>query len=336
MQKTIIILITIIVSFFILNSLSNASLYRAAKKPFSSEDNIKTFIVNPGENVKQVAKNLKEQKLINSSSVFVRYAKKMKADKKIKSGTYVLNTNMSIHDILTILISGTREEVWITIPEGWRISQIAQYLEEQGLVKAGEFKKRAKVKYFSSYAFLVGLGSNTSLEGYLFPDTYRIFVDSSSDEIIEKMLNNFSNKITPEIMNQANKMGFSLHEFITLASIVEKESAHSQDIRKISSVYHNRLKDHMPLQSDATITYITGRPDSRPTYEETRIRSPYNTYLNYGLPPGPIGNPGIEAIQATLNPEDTNYYFFISKNGRAYFASTYEEHMENIKKYLGD
>jgi UPF0755 protein len=148
------------------------------------------------------------------------------------------------------------------------------------------------------------------------------------------MLDNFSDKVTKDMMDQANAGGFTLHQFITLASIVEKESAHSEDIRKISSVYHNRLNQEMLFQSDATITYITRRADARPSIDETEIDSPYNTYLNKGLPPGPVGNPGLAALQATLNPEKTDYLFFVSKDNRAYFASTYEGHLANIAKYL--
>ncbi len=334
MKKLLIFIIILVVGFLVLNSCSGAYLHKAAKEPFSGESLSKNFVVEIGENVMQVANNLKDQGLIKNTSVFTRYAKKMKTDDKIRAGSYTLNTNMSVHDILTILVSGAREEVWITIPEGWRIDQIVDYLREKGLGAADDFEKRAKVKYFSSYSFLSNLSGNYTLEGYLFPDTYRIFADSSSDEIIEKMLGNFANKVTSNMMNQANKMGFSLHEFITLTSIVEKESAHSEDIRKIASVYHNRLKDEMLLQSDATITYITGRPDARPSLDETKINSPYNTYINLGLPPGPVGNPGLEAIEATLDPEETNYYFFVSRGDRAYFATTYEEHIENINRYL--
>lgn len=335
MKKLIVTIIVVVMTFFVASSISDSLLNKAAGKPFSDQETHKTFVVKQGENVKQVGLDLQKEGLISSSSVFIRYAKKAKRDKQIRAGTYDLNTKMSTRDVLAVLVSGERKEAWITIPEGWKIDQIVSYLNKEKLPAVGEFKDRAKVKNFSSYPFLSGLSGNTSLEGYLFPDTYLVYADSTADEIIEKMLDNFGDKFTKNMMDKANKKGFSMHEFLTLVSIVEKESAHSEDIRKIASVYYNRLREGMNLQSDATITYITGRADARPTVEETRIKSPYNTYLNPGLPPGPVGNPGLLAIEATLNPESTNYYFFVSRDGRAYFAATYEEHVQNINKYLG-
>lgn len=289
----------------------------------------------PGDGLSKIASNLKEKGLLADEKTFIAYAKKASVDKNIKAGDFKLNTNMSPKKILEVFVSGQRTEAWITIPEGWRIDQIAEYLVKQGAIKdAKDFEEKAKVKNFSDMTFLSGLSGNTSLEGYLFPDTYKIFSDASIEEIIQVMLDNFGNKVTKDMTDKANKMGFTLHQFITLTSIIEKESAHSEDIRKISSVYHNRLKQDMLFQSDATITYITKRADARPTIDETRVDSPYNTYINKGLPPGPVGNPGLEAMEATLNPEDTDYLFFVSKGNRAYFARTYEEHLENIAKYL--
>jgi UPF0755 protein len=314
---------------------SDYSLSKKALVANSSEKKAISFEIKPGESLSQTAKNLEELGLVGDDRFFLKYAKSTDADKKIKAGVYALNTSMSAKDILDTFISGSRSESWITIPEGWRIDQIASYLKDQGLIEdEKDFEDRAKVKNFASTPFLSGLPGGTSLEGYLFPDTYKVFSDSTPDDIIQVMLDNFGNKVTNEMMSKANKMGFTLHQFITLTSIIEKESAHSEDIRKISSVYHNRLEQNMLFQSDATITYITKRPDARPTFDETRVDSPYNTYVHIGLPPGPVGNPGVEAMEATLNPEDTDYLFFVSKGNRAYFAKTYEGHLDNISKYL--
>jgi len=314
---------------------SKKALEKAISMPNSAAKSAVTFEIKPGESMSAVAANLKKAGLMGNTDPFIKYAKNGELDKKIKAGVYTLNTAMSPKEILEVFVSGSRSEIWITIPEGWRIDQIADYLEKQGLLfKAKEFEDEAYVKNFSSTSFLAGLPGGTTLEGYLFPDTYKVYSDATPKDVIAEMLDNFGKKVTKNMMDAANTKGFTLHQFVTLTSIVEKESAQSEDIRKIASVYYNRLAQGMPFQSDATITYITRRADARPTIDETKIDSPYNTYINRGLPPGPIGNPGLAAMQATLNPETTDYLFFISKGGKAYFAKTYDEHLQNIAKYL--
>lgn len=337
-KKPLIIgIIVFVVIIGIYSKYSAQMLLKKAETPFSSESKVVSFEIKPGESLTAVSNNLEKEGLVADSSVFLKYAKSVEADTKVKAGVYTLNTNMSPKSVLDVFISGSRSEVWITIPEGWRIDQIAQYLEKQGVIKkAKDFEDEAKVKNFSSTPFLSGLPGNTTLEGYLFPDTYKVYSDATVDDIIQTMLDNFGTKVTKDMMNAANKMGFTLHKFITLTSIIEKESAHSEDIRKIASVYHNRLNQNMLLQSDATVTYFTRRPDPSPTFDETKMDNPYNTYIYQGLPPGPVGNPGLAAIEATLNPEKTDYLFFLSspEDNRAHFAKTYEEHLANQAKYL--
>jgi len=330
----IIAVVVLVIGIIIYSKASTANLMKKAALPGSTQGKTVSFEIKPGESVGTVAANLQKQAIISDNNLFVAYASKTETDKKIKAGVYSLNTKMSVKDILEVLVSGERTEVWITIPEGWRIDQIASYLEKQGLFKAQDFIDAAKVSNFSSTPFLSGLPGSTTLEGYLFPDTYKVYADAKPEDVISAMLDNFGVKVTSSMMDQANKKGFTLHQFITLTSIVEKESALSSDIRKIASVYYNRLSQGMLFQSDATITYITKRPDASPSIDETKIDSPYNTYLYKGLPPGPVGNPGMEAMIATLNPETTDYLFFVSRDGKAYFAKTYEEHLANIAKYL--
>jgi len=335
-KKTIVgIVVLIIFTVLIYFKWSSDNMIKMIETPNSSEDKAVSFEIKQGESLSSVAKDLKDKGLLGDANLFIKYAKKIGSDKEIKSGVYSLNTNMTPKRILDSLTAGSREEVWLTIPEGWRIDQIAKYLVGQRMIKKeSDFEDIAKVKNFSSTPFLSGLSGNTTLEGYLFPDTYRVYSDAKPEDIIQAMLDNFGKKMTKDMIDRANKMGFTLHQFITLTSIIEKESAHNEDIRKISSVYHNRLKQDMLFQSDATITYITRRPDARPSIAETETDSPYNTYIHKGLPPGPVGNPGVAAMEATLNPESTNYLFFVSRDNRAYFASTYEGHLENIAKYL--
>jgi UPF0755 protein len=315
---------------------SNHALEKAISMPNSAEKTVATFEIKPGESMSAVAANLKKAGLMGNTDPFIKYAKNNELDKKVKAGVYTLNTAMSPREILEVFVSGSRSEIWITIPEGWRIDQIAEYLGKQGLLfTVKEFEDYAYVKNFSSTPVLSGLSGKTTLEGYLFPDTYKVYSDAEPTDVIQSMLDNFSQKVTKDMMDKANKMGFNLHQFITLTSIIEKESAHNEDIRIIASVYHNRLKDGMLFQSDATITYITRRPDASPTFDETKIDDPYNTYLYKGLPPGPVGNPGVAAMEATLNPETTDWLFFLTDSeNRAHFAKTYEEHLANQEKYM--
>ncbi|MFA7308670.1 MAG: endolytic transglycosylase MltG [Patescibacteria group bacterium] len=335
MNKIVTILLALGVVVFIFSKINAAGLEKAANQPATTESKPIHFSINPGENLKEIALDLKEKGAIADSSVFINYAKKTGTDTRIKPGEYTVDSSLSPKEILARFVAGDRKEAWITIPEGWRIDQIADYLDSEGLVTKEDFVSTALVKNFSGdFAFLSTLPGNTSLEGYLFPDTYKVFAETDSKDIITRMLTNFQDKVSKDIMRQANAQGLTLHQFLTLASIVEKESAHNDDVAKISSVYHNRLNQGMNFQSDATITYITRRPDPRPLEAETKIDSPYNTYLYPGLPPGPVGNPGLSAIDATLHPADTPYLFFVSRDNRAYFATTYDEHLVNIATYL--
>jgi UPF0755 protein len=233
-------------------------------------------------------------------------------------------------------------EVKITFIEGWNNKDIAEYLEKSGIIKSEDFLKQQKNFNISNYSKLNQKPSNLDLEGYIFPDTYFIpkNVPSGtliSNIILKKALDNFSQKITPEILEKAKNNGLNLHQLITLASIVEKESGKNLKERQlIAGVFYNRLKIGMPLQSDTTVNFVTGKSKAQSTLEDTKIDSPYNTYKYAGLPPGPICSPGLEAILATVEPAKTDYLYFLhdQKNGQVYFGKTLDEHNLNKAKYL--
>lgn len=228
----------------------------------------------------------------------------------------------------------------ITFVEGWDSKDIGAYLEKNGIISSADFLETAKNFDTSSYLDLLSKPKDQNLEGFLFPDTYFIPKTASTskemaDIIIQKTLDNFSKKITPAMNQQAALDGMDLYKIITLASIIEKESGANQDDRKtIAGVFYNRLKAGMPLESDATVSYITGK--SPISTDDTLIDSPYNTYKYKGLTPGPICNPSLNSIMAALYPTSSDYLFFLTipQTSRAVFAKTYDEHLKNKQKYL--
>jgi UPF0755 protein len=228
----------------------------------------------------------------------------------------------------------------VTFLEGWDNQDIAQYLGKNQITSPADFLAAAKKFDSSSYQDLSTKLQNQGLEGFLFPDTYFIPKNPPAGQnintiIIEKALNNFQQKITPAMLKQASVLGLDLYQIITLASIIEKESGDNQDDRKmIAGVFYNRLKAGMPLQSDATVSFITGK--SPITSNDTQIDSPYNTYKYKGLPPGPICNPSLSSIMAALYPTQSDYFYFLTipQTNRAVFAKTYDEHLKNKAQYL--
>jgi UPF0755 protein len=233
-------------------------------------------------------------------------------------------------------------EVSITLIEGWDNQQIGDYLQKNSITSSATFLSAEKAFDTSAYPILAGKPKSADLEGFIFPDTYFIPASTASGTdintiIIEKALDNFSEKITPAMQAQATTDNMSLFQIITLASIIEKEAGDSQSDRNIiSGIFYNRLKMNMALQSDATVDYITHKNDPSASAADIQIDSPYNTYKYTGLPPGPICNPSLGSIMAALYPQSTGYLYFLTDpaTGRAVFATTYDEQIANKQKYL--
>jgi UPF0755 protein len=237
-------------------------------------------------------------------------------------------------------LSAKAPQKTVTFVEGWNNNDISDYLQKQDIASSADFLTAVSKFDVSGYEALSSKPQTQSLEGFLFPDTYFIPANppagqNISDIIIKKALDNFSQKITPAMLQQANAQGMSLYQIIILASIIEKESGGNQDDREtIAGVFYNRLKAGMPLESDATVSFAVGH--SPITTADTQINSPYNTYKYQGLPPGPICNPGLDSIMAALYPTASNYLYFLTipQTGRAVFAVTYAEHLKNKSEYL--
>lgn len=279
---------------------------------FGKPDSEVTVTIPKDFDMGDVTDILYENDLIKYKFLFKMYTGFSSADEKITGGTYKLNTNYDYRALVNGMTAsgGVKVETDVTIPEGYTLRQIFQVLEENKVCYADDLWETAANHAFD-YDFLDDstLGNKTRLEGYLFPDTYTFYVNDSPEKVINKMLSNFDNKFTDEMKARLDEMGYSMHEVITVASMIEKEAGADSERADIASVIYNRLKSSsFPyLQIDATIYYGIAE-----TGEEfsTEANTPYNTYTNEGLPPGPISNPGIASIKAALNPNSTNYYYY--------------------------
>jgi len=305
---------------------------------------ITEFTISEGEGVNQISYNLNQQGIIRSPFVFEAYAYLKGIESDFKAGDYILPSVINVKRLTEILIVGQSVEEWtLTIPEGWTINDIALRLEAIGNFKAEELfeatgfnQPKNKINFdISEYDFLDDHPKNISLEGYLFPDTYRYFAYATIDDVLRKMLNNFDKKLTQQMRDDIIAQDKTLFEIITMASIIEREVKTEQDRPIVSGIFWNRLNIDMALQADSTVNYITGKKTPSVSLEDLEIDSPYNTYKYRGLPPGPISNPGLASIMAAIYPTDTDYlYFLTDTDGNVYYAKTFEEHVKNKNQYL--
>ncbi len=307
------------------------------------------FTVARGSNTTGIATALDDQEIINSKLIFLIYSQLHGVSGKIQAGEYSLNSNMTIPEIVDILTAGkvVSDMRSVTVIEGWSNAQIGKYLASRKITTAdSDFEKALS---FSGFDFkFKTTASKFNYQGFMFPDTYALSKTATVDDLIQKMLKNFETKITDQMISDIENSGHNLGQALTLASIVEKEVGRNkttltkEDLAEmqterelVASVFYNRLEIGMPLESDATVNFITGKADRSVTIEDTKIKSPYNTYQVRGLPPTPISNPGIGSIRAAIYPAHSDYLFFLNApDGKAYFAKTLAEHNANRAKYL--
>lgn len=290
-----------------------------------------------GTSLRKAASLLKENRLIKNEKVFLIYAK-LNDLEKIKSGNYSFRRSDDTEGILVKLNSGAKPiGQKVTIPEGFERIHIAEKLSSMNLVDQEKFLSLTenKILFEEKYPFLAE-ESIHSLEGYLYPDTYYIAKGMDEQAVIELFLKRFQ-QIYEEnhLAEELEKKGLSLNEFITMASVVEREAVLDEERPTIAGVFYNRLNVNMPLQSCATVQYIL--KDRKPVLSasDIKIESPYNTYLHQGLPPSPIASPGIKSIQATLHPEKTDFIYFVARgDGGHEFSVTYEDHLKARSKYI--
>ena len=296
------------------------------------------FDILPGQNLRTVSANLAGAGIIPSAKALELFGRWQEYDKRLQAGRYLVSAALSPVEILNKIVSGDAvfDEMTLTIPEGWSLNDIEEHMEELGLFSRERFAEAAVMQpEYRDFDFLAPLEDDTILDGYLFPDTYRVFSDSTPETIVRRMLTAFGQRVTQDIRDEIAAQGRTLHEVLTLASIVQNEAGNDSEMPVIAGVFQNRLDIWMPLESDATVNYVLGTNKRQPTYEDTAVQDPYNTYQNYGLPPGPIGNPGLNAILAALNPAQHDYLFFLHPlGGEIVLSRTFEEHLRNKARYL--
>ena len=290
-----------------------------------------TIVVEEDDSVRDVAKKLKKAGLINNKSFFCFVGRFMHAGKKIDPGTYEdLNTNMDYRSLISGMhdYEADRREaeglVRLTITEGMTVREVIDLLAQNGIATAAELEDACANYEFKDYTFLREdqLGDIERVEGYLFPDTYDFSPSKSAVYAIDTMLTAFVSQMDGDTMISIENSSYSLREIITIASLIEGEAGANDDKRDFASVIYNRLNDGWKLQLDATLNFIKGTNTFELTYDDMEIDSPYNTYLYAGLPVGPIGNPGMEAIQAALHPNTTNYWYWYSDGTNTHFFET--------------
>ena len=314
----------------------------------SSDTQTYTITVASGSTGKQIAELLQKEGIIRDSSKFRKRAKILGIDTLFQAGEYQLSPSMSTEEIYEALQHARRETVSFTIPEGYYIRQVAQKLVSDGLIASEEdFYKACEDDY--NYDFIPNEAECVSdptgtvsaranrLEGYLYPETYNVFKDASAHDIIDTMLAQFAKVFSTDYANKAKKLGYSTHEIITIASMIERETMVDSEREKVASVIYNRLNIGMPLQLDASVQYCLGEHTDRVLYEDLEVDSPYNTYKNKGLPIGPISSPGKASIEAALYPAETNYIYYVlkpDKSGEHNFAETSTEFTKYRNQYI--
>ena len=291
------------------------------------------FVVPPGATFHEVADTLHRAGLIDSVTVFDLYARYKHLDRNVQAGAYQLSRNLNMVQILVALQTALPDEIFVTIPEGYTIKKTAAVLDQGGVVKGSDYMAQAVAGPFT-YEFLKDLPPGTSLEGFLFPDTYLIPRNGTAKQLIALQLDAFNRHWDDTRKGQAAQRKLNPLQIVTIASMIEREARFEEDRPLVASVIYNRLSAGWPLQVDATVLYAKGIWQSSVTTQDRMIASPYNTYLHTGLPPGPIANPGIKAIDAALQPAQTGYFFYLSDpQGHNHYAKTNDEFARLLKQY---
>lgn len=301
-----------------------------ARMPAGTDGQPRTIVLEPGKPLSAAADALHQEGVIRSPFKFRLFARLYGYDRRLKAGEYSFKPTMTPLEILAAMEQGLVKLHRLTVPEGLTVAQIADLVAKAGLKGNQEFTQRAKDPEVSRRH---GIPAPT-LEGYLFPETYFFLKSATADEIIATMLERFRQHFPPQWEQRAAELGMSTHEIVTLASIIEKETADASERPLISSVFHNRLKRGMRLETDPTVIY--GIPNFGGNLTRKHLETPhaYNTYLNQGLPPGPIANPGKAALEAALYPASTDYLFFVSKNdGTHHFSHSLSDHNRAVQRY---
>ena len=293
-----------------------------------------TYTVKKGWGDDDIAKDLQKLGIIRSEDFFRLYVLVSLQHSKLQAGEYNLSPNLSIYQIVKKMAQGDVVKDKIVILEGWDIKDISAYIQSKGICTQDEFIALTQQDYSNKFDFLLDKPKNTGLEGYLFPDTYFFNQQTTPDDAIKAMRSLFDQKITT-IQDEIYVFGKATSTDVIMASMLEREATSSVDRRIIAGILWKRLDAKMPLQVDSTLAYALDKPGSKLTSADLAATSSFNTYKNLGMPPTPIGNPGLSAIEDAINPTTTNYWYYISdSNGNIHYARTYDEQLANERKYL--
>lgn len=324
------ILIVLLIAVTILGALYQELLLYGGEPAQRGRTEKSLIDILPGEGFQRIAARLVEAGIVNGPIKFKLLARLKGFDKKIKAGEYLLSASLSPNQIFEILVNGRVYLHKLTVPEGYTLHQIAALVEKAGLTAASDFLKTAQDAAFVRNKEI----DAETFEGYLFPETYYFPKNVTPKKIVSTMVQRFWSTILPGWQARSKELGLSIHKIITLASIIEKETGIPAERPLISSVFHNRLKKGMRLESDPTVIYGIEGFEGNITRKHLEERTPYNTYLVRGLPPGPIANPGFESIKAALYPADTEYLYFVSRKDKTHqFSSNIDDHNRAVRKY---
>jgi UPF0755 protein len=337
---TLTIVFTFLVGFVLAGLFYLGYFINTLYSPVSTSESVVTFVVEEGVGVNTISASLHDAGLIKSKWTFEVYLWMRRWEGAIQAGTYQIPQNITIREVSDMLVRGEggQPERVITIIEGWTLEEIENYLVDEGVVSREDFKEGLRrVANHSGISILSDKPSSASLEGYLFPDSYRIFEDATAEEIVRKMVNTLDAKFTPEMRAEVERTNRSIYDTLKMASILEREIRYQSDLPVAADVFYKRLEIGQLLQSDATLNYVLHPNDRKAslTYADLESDSPYNSYKFSGLPPTPISNPGLNAILAAVYPGTNEFYYFLTTpEGRTIFSKTFEEHNANKQKYL--
>ena len=312
------------------------------EEPAGADDTPITFVIEQGETAATIGNRLEQQGLVSDAELFRRYVQHHGLDAGIEAGEFNLRQTMTIPEIAQALQKGQRPEQIVTIQEGLRLEQVAAAVASQTSIPEDEFLRLTTTGWtaYNTFDFLSTVPSTATLEGFLFPETYRLpdADAATAEDLLDRMLSTFDARVTMDMQAAAAERGLSLYDLVTLASIVEREAMLDDERSTIASVYQNRIEAGWFLDACPTVQYALGSPDNwwPPfTLDATDANSPYNTYRNLGLPPGPICSPGLASIEATVYPDETDYFFFLAdctkNDGSHLFSVTQEEHNRNYR-----
>ncbi len=301
------------------------------------------FLVHEGQSTEEIAQALQRAGLVNNTWLFRVIARLRGVDGKLQAGEYQLRRDMSVDELLVVLQHAPVKELTVTFIEGWRMEEFAAELQRRQLLDGPAFLALAQ-RGTAAYSWLRSRPDGASLEGYLFPSTYRLTAQTTPQALIDTLLQKFGEVLTPAMREQIRSQDRTIHEVVTLASIIEREAALSGERRRIAGVYVNRLREGIGLYADPTVQYALGYQPGTETwwkrpllFQDLEIDSPYNTYRYAGLPPGPICNPGLASLQAAIDPEPHEFFYFVANDvagdGSHVFARTLAEHEQNRQRY---